>query len=76
MTNPLKIPFLGLLVHPMGIAALGLLSGCMGSGPLDDDQPRTPYAQYRELRGDNPPLNTENSLGESRPNLRERLLRP
>ena len=56
------------------MAASGLLVGCTDPGPLDDDQPRTPYTQYRQLRGDDPPLTKENALGETRPNLRGRLL--
>lgn len=52
----------------------GAMVGCTDPGPLEDDQPRTPYTHYNELRGDDPPLNVENALGESQPNLRGRLL--
>jgi hypothetical protein len=59
-----------LLLAPV---AMGL-AACTGAGPLDDDQPRAPNTHYRELRGDDPPLTVETPLGETRPNLRDRLL--
>ncbi len=55
-------------------AGAAFLAGCTGSGPLDDDQPRTPSTHYRELRGDDPPLTVDDSLGNTKPNLRGRLL--
>lgn len=71
------VPSKAVALLGLGLAlASGLLVGCTDPGPLDDDQPRTPYTQYRELRGDDPPLTTEDTLGNERPNLRGRLLKP
>lgn len=55
-------------------ASAALLAGCTDPGPLDDDQPRTQYIHYHELRGEDPPLTIEDALGNTRPNLRARWL--
>ncbi len=60
---------------PLGLLAASVISfGCTDLGPLDDDQPRTQHTHYRELRGNDPPLTVEDSLGNTKPNLRGRLL--
>lgn len=64
--------FAMLLVLP---ALCAVLAACQQHSPLDGDQPRTPYTQYQELRQKDPALNTEDATGETRPNLRGRLLR-
>ena len=82
---PRSLPFVGTLVKStlfstvcpalaLAASAALFLAGCADPGPLDGDQPRTPYTQYRELRGEDPPLTSENALGETKPNLRARLL--
>jgi hypothetical protein len=55
------------------IISAAMLAGCQGSPFQDEPRPRTPYARYQDLRGEERPKTYTDSFGQERPALRQRL---